>query len=184
MAQLKVIVQSLARLHHEPREFLMAVNRIVSANLDARSFITMTYGVVDIERGEMTFARAGHCPLIHVPADQPPGLRKARFLAPGWSRRRAADRRRDDVRQHAAGADDPLAPGDLVVWFTDGIAETMNERFECFGEPALAKVVEQYAHLPFDQLRSYILAELRTFAGGADQHDDMTMILMKVEAAA
>ena len=42
-------------------------------------------------------------------------------------------------------------------------------------------MVEQYAHLPFDQLRSYILAELRAFAGGADQHDDMTMILMKIE---
>jgi len=35
--------------------------------------------------------------------------------------------------------------------------------------------------LPFDQLRSYILAELRAFASGADQHDDMTMILMKME---
>ena len=48
-------------------------------------------------------------------------------------------------------------------------------------EDRLCQVVEQYAHLPFDQLRSYILAELRAFAGGADQHDDMTMILMKIE---
>ena len=36
MAQLKVIVQSLARLHHEPREFLMAVNRVVADNIDAQ----------------------------------------------------------------------------------------------------------------------------------------------------
>jgi len=76
-----------------------------------------------------------------------------------------------------------LAPGDLVVWFTDGISETMNETFDCFGEERLAQVVEQYAHLPFDQLRAYILAELRAFANGADQHDDMTMILMKSEPA-
>jgi serine phosphatase RsbU (regulator of sigma subunit) len=184
MAQLKVIVQSLARLHHEPREFLLAVNKIVSANLDARSFITMTYGVIDIERGEMTFARAGHCPLIHVPADQPPGLRKARFLAPDGL---VVGLQIDDGTMFESLLQEEtikLAPGDLVVWFTDGITETMNERFECYGEPALAKIVEQYAHLPFDQLRSYILAELRTFAGGADQHDDMTMILMKIEAAA
>jgi len=77
-----------------------------------------------------------------------------------------------------------LAPGDLVVWFTDGISETMNEAFDCFGEDRLCHVVEQYAHLPFEQLRSYILAELRAFAGGADQHDDMTMILMKIESPA
>lgn len=181
MAQLKVIVQSLARLHHEPKTFLTAVNKVVSANLDAASFITMAYGVVDIERREMTFARAGHCPLIHVPACDPPGMRHARLLAPDGL---VVGLQIDDgtifenLLQEQTIA---LAPGDLVVWFTDGISETMNSAFDCFGEERLAKVVEQYAHLPFDQLRSYILAELRTFAAGADQHDDMTMILMKIE---
>jgi serine phosphatase RsbU (regulator of sigma subunit) len=183
MAQLKVIVQSLSRLHHEPKEFLMAVNKVVSANLDGKSFITMTYGVIDVERREMTFARAGHCPLIHVPANQPAGMRKATLLVPDGL---VVGLQIDDgtmfdniLKEQTIS----LAPGDLVVWFTDGISETMNEAFDCFGEERLAQVVEQYAHLPFDQLRSYILAELRAFAGGADQHDDMTMILMKIEPA-
>jgi len=182
MAQLKVIVQSLSRLHHEPKEFLIAVNKVVSANLDGKSFITMTYGVVDVERREMTFARAGHCPLIHVPANQPAGMRKARLLVPDGL---VVGLQIDDGTMFESLLKEQtitLAPGDLVVWFTDGISETMNEAFDCFGEERLAQVVEQYAHLPFEQLRSYILAELRAFAGGADQHDDMTMILMKIEA--
>jgi sigma-B regulation protein RsbU (phosphoserine phosphatase) len=182
MAQLKVIVQSLARLHHEPKAFLAAVNKVVSANLDGKSFITMSYGVIDVERREMTFARAGHCPLIHVPANQPAGMRKARMLVPDGL---VVGLQIDDGTMFESILQEQtvsLAPGDLVVWFTDGISETMNETFECFGEQRLAQVVEQYAHLPFEQLRSYILAELRAFAGGADQHDDMTMILMKIEA--
>jgi len=181
MAQLKVIVQSLSRLHHEPKEFLMAVNKVVSANLDGKSFITMSYGVIDVERREMTFARAGHCPLIHVPANQPAGMRKARWLVPDGL---VVGLQIDDgtlfdslLKEQTIA----IEPGDLIVWFTDGISETMNEAFDCFGEERLAQVVEQYAHLPFDQLRSYILAELRAFAGGADQHDDMTMILMKID---
>ncbi|HEX6216238.1 MAG TPA: SpoIIE family protein phosphatase [Vicinamibacterales bacterium] len=181
MAQLKVIVQSLSRLHHEPKAFLTAVNKVVAANLDGKSFITMSYGVIDVERREMTFARAGHCPLIHVPANQPAGMRKARLLVPdGLVVGLQIDDGTmfDSILQEQTIA---LAPGDLVVWFTDGISETMNEAFDCFGEDRLCQVVEQYAHLPFDQLRSYILAELRAFAGGADQHDDMTMILMKIE---
>ena len=181
MAQLKVIVQSLSRLHHEPKEFLSAVNRVVSANLDGKSFITMSYGVIDVERREMTFARAGHCPLIHVPANQPAGMRKARMLVPDGL---VVGLQLDDGTMFDSLLQEQtiaLAPGDLIVWFTDGISETMNEAFDCFGEERLAQVVEQYAHLPFDQLRSYILAELRAFAGGADQHDDMTMILMKIE---
>ena len=76
----------------------------------------------------------------------------------------------------------PLDTDDLIVFFTDGISETMNEAFDCYGEQRLAKVLEQYAHLPFEQLRSFIFADLRAFAGAADQHDDMTMIMMKVEA--
>ena len=159
------------------------MNRVVSANLDGKSFITMLYGVIDVERREMTFARAGHCPLIHVPANQPAGMRKARLLVPDGL---VVGLQIDDGTMFDSLLQEQtisLAPGDLVVWFTDGISETMNEAFDCFGEERLAQVVEQYAHLPFDQLRSYILAELRAFAGGADQHDDMTMILMKLEPA-
>ena len=183
MAQLKVIVQSLSRLHHEPKAFLTAVNKVVSANLDGKSFITMTYGVIDVERREMTFARAGHCPLIHVPANQPAGMRKARMLIPDGL---VVGLQIDDGTMFDNLLQEQtitVEPGDLIVWFTDGISETMNEAFDCFGEHRLAQVVEQYAHLPFDQLRSYILAELRAFAGGADQHDDMTMILMKIDAS-
>ncbi|MEP6782984.1 MAG: SpoIIE family protein phosphatase, partial [Acidobacteriota bacterium] len=118
MAQLKVIVQSLSRLHHEPKEFLSAVNKVVSANLDAKSFITMTYGVVDIERREMTFARAGHCPLILVPANKPAGMRKAQLLIPdGLVVGLEVD---DDgtlfdslLKEQTIS----LEPGDLVVWF-------------------------------------------------------------------
>jgi sigma-B regulation protein RsbU (phosphoserine phosphatase) len=180
MAQLKVIVQSLARLHHEPREFLIAVNRVVAQNLDAKSFITMTYGVVDLERRELTFARAGHCPLIHVPGREPAGLRRAEVLAPDGL---VVGLKIDDGEMFQSMLEErivTLASGDLLVLFTDGISETMNEAFDCYGEARLSKVIEQYAHLPFDQLRSYILAELRAFAGTADQHDDMTMILMRV----
>jgi sigma-B regulation protein RsbU (phosphoserine phosphatase) len=118
-----------------------------------------------------------------VPANQPAGMRKASLLVPdGLVVGLQIDDGTmfDNILQEQTIK---LAPGDLVVWFTDGISETMNESFECFGESRLAQVVEQYAPLPFDQLRSYILAELRAFAGGADQHDDMTMILMKIEAS-
>ena len=152
--------------------------------LDPKRFITMSYGVIDVERQEMTFARAGHCPLIFVPGNQPAGLRKAQLLAPdGLVVGLQIDDGTmfDNILQEQTLK---LSAGDVVVWFTDGISETMNEAFDCFGEERLAKVVEQYAHMPFDQLRSYILAELRAFAAGADQHDDMTMILMRVEGPA
>ena len=82
MAELKGLMLSLSRIHTSPRELLIDANRIIAPHLDARSFITMTYAVVDLDARTMTYARAGHTPLIHLPrgarADQP----AARILAP------------------------------------------------------------------------------------------------------
>lgn len=181
MAQLKVLVQSLARTHTSPREFLKAVNRVVADNIDSKSFITMSYGVVDLVEKRMTFARAGHCPLIRVPGAAPAGLRKSELIVPDGL---VLGLKIDDGAMFDAMIEEvsvPLALDDLIVFYTDGISETMNDAFDCYGEPRLAKLLEQYAHLPFEQLRSFIFADLRAFAGDADQHDDMTMILLKVE---
>lgn len=183
MAQLKVIAQSLARTQPSPSQFLKAVNRVVADNIDSKSFITMSYGVIDLEKMEMAFSRAGHCPLIRVPGAAPAGLRKAELIAPDGL---VLGLNIDDGALFDGMIEEvvvPLSPGDLIVFYTDGISETMNEGFDCYGETRLASVLEQYAHLPFEQLRSFIFADLHAFAGDADQHDDMTMILMKVDQA-
>lgn len=182
MAQLKVVVQSLARVHRSPRDFLVAVNRVVCDNIDSKSFITMSYGVIDLEKREMKFARAGHCPLIQVPANAPPGMRKAVIVAPDGL---VVGLQLDDGQQlfdsMLQEVTIPLQTDDLLVFFTDGVSETMNVDYDCYGEARLAKVLAEYAHLPFEQLRSFIFADLRAFSGAADQHDDMTMIMLKVE---
>ena len=180
MAQLKVLVQSLARTHPSPRDFLKAINRVVADNIDSKSFITMSYAVIDLERQEMVLGRAGHCPLIRVPGNSPAGLRKSVVHAPDGL---VLGLNIDNGEMFDAMIQEEtvlLGHDDLIVFFTDGISETMNEAFDCYGEPRLAKVLEQYSHLPFEQLRSFIFADLRAFADGADQHDDMTMILLRV----
>ena len=51
MAELKGLVLSLSRIHESPTHLLSEANRILAANMDSRSFITMTYAVVDIASG-------------------------------------------------------------------------------------------------------------------------------------
>ena len=75
----------------------------------------------------------------------------------------------------------PLGRGDVFVLYTDGISEAMNEAGECFGDARLADVVGQHADLPSDELRERILREIGLFAGDAAQHDDMTMVLLRLE---
>ena len=82
LQDIDLLAQSLARTHPSPRDFLKAINRVVADNIDSKSFITMSYGVIDLDAKQMTFARAGHCPLIRVPGAAPAGLRRSEFISP------------------------------------------------------------------------------------------------------
>ena len=183
MAELKGVVLALSQTYESPRELLIEVNRIISENLDSRSFITITYAVIDTRRGVMTFCRAGHTPLIHLPSAASPH-QLARVLTPsgmvmGLRIEGAAQKFAELLEEDRID----LATGDVIVLFTDGITEAMNSANDLFGEPRLSRIVEEHGHLESGELRERILREIESFVGGADQHDDMTMILLKVEPA-
>jgi phosphoserine phosphatase RsbU/P len=180
MAELKGLMLSLSEIHSSPRELLIAANRIIAHHLDARSFITMTYAVVDLRKGIMTYARAGHTPLIYVPGAGV-GARDVRILVPdGMVVGLKLDNGEmfDRLLQEETIA---LRPGDLYLFFTDGISEAMNVHDDCFGESRLGELVQAHAHLPSAELRERVLREIAAFVGDAPQHDDMTMILLKVD---
>ena len=52
---------------------------------------------------------------------------------------------------------------------------------DCFGESRLGQLIEEHADLPSDELRERVLREIAAFVGDAPQHDDMTMILLKID---
>jgi serine phosphatase RsbU (regulator of sigma subunit) len=76
-----------------------------------------------------------------------------------------------------------LSAGDVIVLYTDGITEAMNPESDLFGDTRISRIVEEHGHLDSGELRERIMREIEAFVGTADQHDDMTMILLKVDRA-
>jgi sigma-B regulation protein RsbU (phosphoserine phosphatase) len=74
----------------------------------------------------------------------------------------------------------PLAKDDVVLLFTDGLSEAMNAEAELFGEGRLARILRETEGLSTEEIRERILEEVRSFAGGATQADDMTLVILKV----
>jgi len=182
MAELKGLMLSLSEIYQSPRQLLLEVNRILSENLDTRSFITMTYAVIDLNEGLLTFARAGHTPLIYLSGDGDANV--AQVLAPsglvvGLRIPGAAQKFADLLEEDSL----PLNKGDVLVFYTDGITEAMNANSDLFGDSRLGGLITEHGHLDAADLRERILREIESFVGAADQHDDMTMILIKVEEA-
>ena len=142
MAELKGLVLSLSQIHASPRDLMIAANRIIANNLDARSFITMTYAVVELRARTITYARAGHTPLMHLPGPGREGSHRVQVLAPDGL---VLGLKIDDgemferllVEETMA-----LHPGDLYLLFTDGITEAMNAGDDCFSESRLGHLIE------------------------------------------
>lgn len=163
---------------------LTALNRMLHAvtrHAAAKSFTTCVYGVIDPAEGRLTYACAGHFPPLHWSARAgrvaeypmtggfPLGVRdKATYLA-------------QDVK---------LAPGDVLVFYTDGVTEAQApmdvprggdvEPGEQFESDRLADVVRAHADRPAAEIHAAILAAVDAFAGGAPMTDDVTLVVIKV----
>ncbi len=174
MAELKGLILSLSRNHGSPKALLTELNEILAPNLDRRSFVTMTYAIIDSQKRTLRVARAGHNPLIHFDGRtgqtrllSPPGL------ALGFDSG-------DTFKAVIQELEIPLVHGDTFLFFTDGISEAMNGASELFGEGRLAAILKEANALSSDDLKERILHEVRVFAAGESPHDDMTMVIVKV----
>ena len=180
MAELKGLMLALSQFHRSPRALMIEANRILSQQLDPRSFITMTYAVVDLEARTLTHARAGHCPLLYLPAALNGPIRP-RVLTPDGLVLGLQIDNGETFNRLLEEVTIPIAAGDLFVLYTDGVTEATNDAGEWFGDVRLAGLIEEHGTLPFDQLRERMLREVEVFAGAQAQHDDMTWVLVRVE---
>ncbi len=73
-----------------------------------------------------------------------------------------------------------VRPGDVLLGFTDGVSESMNLREEEWGEDQLIALLRESRDAKAADLLSRVMTEADAFASGAKQHDDMTLIVMKV----
>ena len=73
-----------------------------------------------------------------------------------------------------------LEPGDVLIGYTDGISEAMNREDEEWGEDRMIAKATSCLHLSAQQMLDCLLDAADKFASGAPQHDDMTLVLIKI----
>jgi sigma-B regulation protein RsbU (phosphoserine phosphatase) len=74
-----------------------------------------------------------------------------------------------------------MMAGDVLVAYTDGVTEALNQEGEEFGECRLERVLSESAHLPAEEIRERVVERVRQFCGPAPQHDDLTFVVLKVK---
>jgi serine phosphatase RsbU (regulator of sigma subunit) len=139
-----------------------------------KMFVTMSLGYYDARSRVLEHARAGHNPPILWRAQ----VGTAEFLKPrgvGLGLAGASSFGRTLEVQSVE-----LAPGDIIVFYSDGIVEAMNLNNDQFGEERLTDAVRDCAGLSAAGVEQEISRRVRSFAGAAPVHDDQTLLVLRV----
>jgi serine phosphatase RsbU (regulator of sigma subunit) len=166
MAMAKFVFRSLAREHPEPGDFLQSANDVVLGEIAPGKFITMAYLVIDGQRGEVAAAGAGHPSPRIVSANGAVAALDTVGLVLGIE----PGQEYEEVRV-------PLAPGDAVVLFTDGVLEARHDG-ELYGFERLDRLLSERRELPPADLARAILDDCRSFAQG-ELADDCAVVVVR-----
>jgi Serine phosphatase RsbU, regulator of sigma subunit len=72
-----------------------------------------------------------------------------------------------------------LYPGDLLVLYTDGVTEAINQEEDQFGEARLIEIIKSNQNLPSEDLKNFIIDQVYDFASGTPQADDITLMVLR-----
>ncbi len=174
MTLTKGILQSHADDTVSPRLVLNKVNKLLYRSIEKNSFVSMFYAVLDINEKTLTFARAGHNPGIMI--NQKDGSNQelnTDGIALGLEEGTVFNQMLQEQTIN-------LASGDTLVFYTDGFTEAMNPVQEEFGEERFVKLISLNRNKSAQGLIDILVKTVEDFSEGAPQHDDMTVVVIKI----
>src|SRR5690606_16035389 len=146
------------------------LNRFFIHNIHFTSFVTLFVGRLEPESQQFHYSNAGHNPpLLHCA--QANGSGPLTWLSPTGPAIGIVEAFSHQTQMAT------VHPGDLLVLYTDGVTETMNDNRELFGEARLADVVRQQAGQPARELVQALRNELTLFSNYQPLADDTTIVV-------
>ncbi len=175
MTFVKGVIHSLCREIDSPAEVLKKTNYLFCQNAPRGTFISLVYGIIDVRKKTFRFARAGHNPILRVSANngEVEELRP-KGIGIGLSRDGSFEKHIDEVELS-------LCENDLLVLYTDGIVEALNEQGKFYGTKKLNNIVNSSKSGSAQNVLVSLSEDVRSFIGNAKQHDDMTAVVMKMK---
>lgn len=154
-----------------PLEILGKLDRVVRRTTSRRQLITLFYAQFDAHARTLRFSCAGHPPVLHLRPDAGT-LEELGFSALPLGTRLVHTLEERVVK---------IAPGDVFVFTTDGIAETTSSSGDVYGNERL---LHRLRHTPRErtakEIRDTLLGDVWSFKGDAEQTDDITLVVVKI----
>lgn len=168
MSNVQAMIRLLARMNVAPCEAMRRANELLIDCTPTEKFVTFFLASLDPSTGRLDFCNAGHNPPQHLRAS---GERT--HLASGGAVLGIIP------SFPYTGNSIDVAPGDVVVIYSDGVTEAVDIEDDEFGEERLAAVVSEHATEGARAIQDAIIAAVRAHAGKQPQSDDITLVVLK-----
>jgi len=169
-----VIIRSIVRSNALPgrgaSEVVGVVNDTISAEVGEERFASLFYCQYDARFRALNYCNAGHAPLLLY------RLNHGSFAQLDTGGVPVGIEKGVEYGQAYCG----LEAGDVALLYTDGVLEAVNADFEQFGMDRLQQIIRENIGLSACELTDKIHTALEDFAGGTEQRDDATLLLIKV----
>ncbi len=151
-----------------PSQIAWTINELLPEFTGENHFITMAYGILDIENNQITFTRCGHPSprLLH---------------ADGSDETLHSNRPAFGIYRDVNYVDESkrLSQGDILVIFTDGVLDVENYQGEAFGSSRLMEIISKNIGMSAKKLIQEVINETRVFGGYQPYQDDFTLVILK-----
>ena len=168
----KTLIKNHAQAGMSPKQVFEAVNDQLCENNEAGMFVTAFMGVLDVTDGSFTYVNAGHNPPLLSTGGAPYDWLKSKrgFVLAGMEHMKYSQQQIT------------LFPGDSLLLYTDGVTEALNPREELYSEARLKAFVNsgRLVGCTLEKQLHLLRQELAVFADGAQQADDITMLILRL----
>lgn len=173
MSRMQGIMRSLHDFGLSPRDLFIRANQLLCGNLEKQSFITAVGASFRTAQQQLRLARAGHMPLFHFHAAR----QEVDLIVPRGMGLGLADSQ--IFAEELEEMEIPYSPGDIFLFVTDGVTEAHNTAGREFGESELIRMLKDCNGRSADDIRDCIIAGVEEFAQKEQQHDDLTVVVVK-----
>jgi len=157
-----------AEYHTRPELVLSIANRRILSDARAGLFVTAFYGILDPAAGTLTYCNAGHNPPYLLNAQDRDTVQTLSKTGMVLGVVEDATWKQETVR---------LAPGDVLVLYTDGVTDAENEQGSFFGQERLLEIAQANLGCSAQDIQDTLIAEVHEFMGDTPQFDDITLVV-------
>lgn len=169
MALSRTTIRTVAAAGGGPATTLAEANSLLIKDSHSKMFLSAFYALIETDTGRLTYASAGH--------NWPLWWQAERSQCESLSAKGILLGVLDEISLEEQSIQ--VAPGDTVVFYTDGVTEAMNANHELFGEERLQATVAANAAAGATQTMAAIVEAVQDFTGNVPQSDDFTLCVMK-----